>query len=42
MNGQTGKLGSGLPVSKVKVAFGIILGVLLVLLPILLLLFLTD
>lgn len=42
MNGQTGKVGSGLPVSKVKVACGIILSVLIVLIPILLLVFLGE
>ena len=42
MNGQTGKVGSGLPVSKVKVAFGIIFSVLIILIPILLVLFLGD
>ena len=42
MNGQTGKVGSGLPISKVKVAFGIILSVLIVLIPILLVLFLGE
>lgn len=42
MNGQTGKVGSGLPVSKVKVAFITLFAILIVLLPILLVFFLGD
>lgn len=42
MNGQTGKVGSGLPVSKIKVTFVTILGVLAVLIPIVLFLIFGD
>ena len=42
MNGQTGKVGSGLPISKLKVTLGVILILLVILLPVLLVLFLGD
>ena len=42
MNGQTGKVGSGLPISKIKVTFVAILGVLAILIPIVLCLIFGD
>ena len=42
MNGQTGKVGSGLPISKIKVTFVAILGVLAILIPIVLCLVFGD